>query len=540
MIGDLSRRPRARRGGPRPGWTLLTTLLVLVIVASSALVFTSRVELLKLAVIIALWAAVVAAFVSVIYRRQSDVERARATDLKLVYNLQLDREISARREYELTVESQLRNELAAELRTQAADEVAALRGELAALRNNLEILFGADLGDRPALEHEPTTVHAYSDWARDDEPRLVERGSADRPITRPEAEVSHPAESPIIDVPEVGLSGPMEAAQPAGGLWQSAAGDHDRYSRAHERHPGSRHRYAESGDRHIEGRGSHRRATEDQGSRWPQHPAPQPSARADLPPPQTPGRHRPPSPYPTSSPHQPPPRYPMSAPHQPPPPKQPPPRPTAPPQPTSAPQQPPSWPSEPAASGRWQPAPRDGRWLPPGAPGSNWVSDLSADAPPTENEPEPRPRHSRHTAEPAGHVAEPPRHTAEPARHVAEPPRHTAEPARHAAEPTDPSPTDFSRPADAPAEPRRARHSAEPTGQEIPTATPTSTPTSTPTPTFSTAPGSAPEPVARHRETEPEGRSRRDAATGGQSVADLLARLQTAGTGGRRRRRRDE
>ena len=149
---DLSRGTRARRGGRRPGWLLLTVLLVLAIGASSALVFTDRVELLKLAVILALWAAVVAAFVSVIYRRQSDIDQAKVRDLKLVYDLQLDREISARREYELTVETQLRRELTSEIRAQAADEVAGLRAELAALRANLEILFDADLSHRPAIE----------------------------------------------------------------------------------------------------------------------------------------------------------------------------------------------------------------------------------------------------------------------------------------------------------------------------------------------------------------------------------------------------
>jgi hypothetical protein len=151
---SLTRSARSRRSGRRPGWLLLTVLLVLAIMASSALVFTDRAELLKLAVILALWAAVVAAFVSVIYRRQSDVDQARARDLKLVYDLQLDREISARREYELTVESELRRELASELRAQSADEVAALRAELAALRANLEILFDADLSHRPAIETE--------------------------------------------------------------------------------------------------------------------------------------------------------------------------------------------------------------------------------------------------------------------------------------------------------------------------------------------------------------------------------------------------
>ena len=47
---DLSRGTRARRGVRRPGWLLLTVLLVLAIGASSALVFTNKVELLKLAV----------------------------------------------------------------------------------------------------------------------------------------------------------------------------------------------------------------------------------------------------------------------------------------------------------------------------------------------------------------------------------------------------------------------------------------------------------------------------------------------------------
>jgi hypothetical protein len=195
---DLTRGARSRRGGRRPGWALMTVLLVLAIGASSALVFTNRVELLKLAVILALWAAVVAAFVSVIYRRQSDVDQAKVRDLKLVYDLQLDREISARREYELTVETELRRELASELRAQAADEVAGLRAELAALRANLEILFDADLSHRPAIENERTTVRAYSDWARDAE--TTGRVTASRIDSYDGDERTE--ESPIIDVPE--------------------------------------------------------------------------------------------------------------------------------------------------------------------------------------------------------------------------------------------------------------------------------------------------------------------------------------------------
>jgi hypothetical protein len=218
----LSRGARVRRGGRRPGWVLLTALLVLAMGASSALVFTNRVELLKLAVILALWAAVSGAFVSVLYRRQSDADQSRVRDLKLVYDLQLDREISARREYELTVESQLRRELASELRAQAADEVAALRAELAALRTSLEILFDTDLEHRPALgtfETEVPPTRAYSDWARNGEGTPVDWVSSDRvtsvhPDNTPSPPDSRADDTAIIDVPEEPLLSPRQPAPP--------------------------------------------------------------------------------------------------------------------------------------------------------------------------------------------------------------------------------------------------------------------------------------------------------------------------------------
>src|ERR1700742_3168471 len=193
----LTRGARPRRSGRRPGWLLLTVLLVLAILASSALVFTNRVELLKLAVILALWAAVVAAFVSVVYRRQSDVDQAKARDLKLVYDLQLDREISARREYELSVETQLRRELTSELRAQASDEVAELRAELAALRTNLEILFDAELSERPALESERKPVRGYSEWDRENESA---RERINRVASVRAEEPARPTDDSIIDV----------------------------------------------------------------------------------------------------------------------------------------------------------------------------------------------------------------------------------------------------------------------------------------------------------------------------------------------------
>lgn len=203
---DASRAARTRRGGRGPGWLLLTSLLVLAILASSTLVFTSRVELLRLAVILSLWAAVVAAFVTVVYRRQSELAQARARDMKFVYDLQLDREISARREYELSVESHLRRTLSREIRAEAADEMAGLRAELAALRSQLEVMLGTDLGHRPALESERIAMPMPAAPGRVESSRVTvvtEEILAEEVVT-----VAPVIESPIIDVPEEPLAEP--------------------------------------------------------------------------------------------------------------------------------------------------------------------------------------------------------------------------------------------------------------------------------------------------------------------------------------------
>lgn len=100
------------------------------------LVLSDSVQLLRVAVVIALWAATVGAIAMTKYRRESALDKAKVDDLKTVYELQLEREISARREYELTVEEKVRSELRID-----ADEMASLRNELAALRRNLEVLF---------------------------------------------------------------------------------------------------------------------------------------------------------------------------------------------------------------------------------------------------------------------------------------------------------------------------------------------------------------------------------------------------------------
>ncbi|MEE6177057.1 DUF6779 domain-containing protein [Mycobacterium sp. 050134] len=460
----LSRGARVRRGGRRPGWVLLTTLLVLAIGASSALVFTNRVELLKLAVILALWAAVAGAFVSVLYRRQSDADQARVRDLKLVYDLQLDREISARREYELTVESQLRRELASELRAQAADDLAALRAELNSLRTSLEILFDTDLQHRPALETveapdaEAPPERAYSEWDRNGEnPRgapvdwvtsdRVTSVAADRPAPRLD-------ETAIIDVPEVGVP-------PADG---------GSLLPPRQQPPRERVRFGHEGPQETPAYG------------------PPPEQRFEP-------RHRPP----------------------PAPPAGPPPQQAPPPQP------------QPQTQG-WQPAPATGLWLPPGAPDSNWAGGAPVDMP-AESAGGRRARHS----EPAEPADTPPAEPAAPPPQYGESGRRYR--SRHSAEYRDYGVRNFTAAEFAPEpEPQPPAPVAAPAAAPPPPASPrTAAPLAEPPP-----PQMAPPPVPRHGGGEPLPDGGEDGSQiGGQSVADLLARLQVQPSDGGRRRRRD-
>jgi hypothetical protein len=537
---DLSRGARVRRGGRRPGWILLTALLVLAIAASSALVLTNRVELLKLAVILALWAAVVAAFVSVIYRRQSDVDQARARDLKLVYDLQLDREISARREYELTVESQLRRELASELRAHAADEVAALRAELTALRTNLEIWFNTDLDERPALEIERKAVSGYNQWDRvnEDARERVNRVTS----VRAEEPPRRVDESSIIDVPEEPLAPPprqrVTDAYPASYAYQApAAFEADPAAEAYETGEDRRGAYWRPRDRGA-------RAVPDQPSRgggWSPSGV-SPVSEGEQYEPQPPRRTRLQDEAPPQHPE---PRF---AP------------PPTPPQPQpdlgAAPAyggQPPRWSAPDEVRRRRDSASNpqqvgsEGQWLPAGTAGSSWNSDRrssgGAEARPYDNAlsphaPSPFPDHVPVSSPSFGE----PTSAATPSgerrgRHSS-----AAEPAvSQAGEPE----TDW-REAGRRA---RTRHSAgyadSSVGRPAPPPPPLPPPPAMSPPPLPPPPDKAPvmspadPPAARHRNTDPSP----DAdgpPSGGQSVADLLARLQTSrSVGGRRRRRED-
>lgn len=133
---------------------IVAGLLALAVVASLFLIFSDSVQLLRVGLVLALWAATLGAIAMTKYRRESALDKAKVNDLQTVYELQLEREISARREYELTVEKRVRSEVRAD-----SEELAALRAELSALRKNLEVLFdGAIPAERTALRADSTRV----------------------------------------------------------------------------------------------------------------------------------------------------------------------------------------------------------------------------------------------------------------------------------------------------------------------------------------------------------------------------------------------
>ncbi|WP_186629642.1 DUF6779 domain-containing protein [Rhodococcus sp. BP22] len=151
---EPTRAKASRRQRRSASQLFIAALVVFGIIASMLMLFSENVQWLRVGLVSALWAAIIGAFAMTKYRREAVADQTRAKDLQTVYELQLAREISARREYELGVESRVRSEVAVE-----TSEIAALRAELAHLRNNLQLLFDGNLPtERVALRADATRV----------------------------------------------------------------------------------------------------------------------------------------------------------------------------------------------------------------------------------------------------------------------------------------------------------------------------------------------------------------------------------------------
>nr|CEL23289.1 PROBABLE CONSERVED TRANSMEMBRANE PROTEIN RICH IN ALANINE AND ARGININE AND PROLINE [Kibdelosporangium sp. MJ126-NF4]CTQ94450.1 PROBABLE CONSERVED TRANSMEMBRANE PROTEIN RICH IN ALANINE AND ARGININE AND PROLINE [Kibdelosporangium sp. MJ126-NF4] len=147
---------------PSTARLLLGGALVLVLGATLILVLTDDARFLKMGILAALWAALVGAFLAARFRRQVADKTDDAQSMQAIYELELEREIAARREYELELEADAKQKA----EEQSRADIDALRTELSQLRETLQTLLGGEvLVERFALQAQATRMRSLPDEA---------------------------------------------------------------------------------------------------------------------------------------------------------------------------------------------------------------------------------------------------------------------------------------------------------------------------------------------------------------------------------------
>ncbi|MCP2332679.1 DUF6779 domain-containing protein [Actinoalloteichus caeruleus] len=149
--------------------------------ATVLLLLSDDARLLRLGIVAGLWAALFGAFAAARYRREAAERADQSEELRRVYELELEREVAARREYELDLEAETRRQVEDELRAESQEQLAGLQRELETLRRGLESLLGGDvLVERVALRAESTRVRSLSDQGG----RVISSGEQENPPVR--------------------------------------------------------------------------------------------------------------------------------------------------------------------------------------------------------------------------------------------------------------------------------------------------------------------------------------------------------------------
>ncbi|GAA3556688.1 hypothetical protein GCM10022222_45480 [Amycolatopsis ultiminotia] len=189
--------------------------LVLAVGATLALVLSDDLRFLRLGIVAALWAALIGAFLAVRYRKNAAHSEDAVAEAQAVYELELEREIAARREYELEIEAETREAAQA----QSREELNALRAEVIALRESLQSLLGGEvLLERVALTAQATRMRALND-----EQRLVtagadgKNGNGRKPaqLLAPKKPPAEPVEGPTELMDRVLEGSPGERRRPS-------------------------------------------------------------------------------------------------------------------------------------------------------------------------------------------------------------------------------------------------------------------------------------------------------------------------------------
>lgn len=135
---------------------LLVVAFLLALAATGLVVFADDIKLLRLAAVLALWVALIAAFAIARSRRDTRSAQRRQEETRLAYEIELHREIAARTDYEAGLSRQFE--------AAHADQLEALRVEIDRLASALSRLVDGDvLIERVTLSAESTRVRALSD-----------------------------------------------------------------------------------------------------------------------------------------------------------------------------------------------------------------------------------------------------------------------------------------------------------------------------------------------------------------------------------------
>lgn len=171
--------------------------LVLAAAATVVLILSDDARLLRLGLVAALWAALIGAFaVARLRERISDGERA-AAERQRIYELELEREVAARREFVAQAEADARRRAEED----SSAQIRVLQSELANLRETLEQVIGGDVFfERVALRAESTRVRSMPDHregtvvSQPGTARIATAKAADQPTqqVKPVARVAHP------------------------------------------------------------------------------------------------------------------------------------------------------------------------------------------------------------------------------------------------------------------------------------------------------------------------------------------------------------
>ena len=123
-------RPKSAQPGLRMAQVAMVVLFALALVATVVMVFSDNELWMRIGLLAALWSALVGALLFARERRRTQSSEDREAELKRVYSLELESEVSARRERELSLREELRETSDRDARRRLIQDMSLLEARL--------------------------------------------------------------------------------------------------------------------------------------------------------------------------------------------------------------------------------------------------------------------------------------------------------------------------------------------------------------------------------------------------------------------------